>query len=169
MKKIVILFIYCLSICSCSSLSKNMVKSGKLILRGGTESLNQDLVFKRYSWYQELTLNFDILITDLLKTDEFYQVFTSNEKDILKQCESVYIAFSYEQDAARLSRAHFLATLQALGAEEVVTSEFQKEMKMHPDFIEESLQLYRFHTLCFKKKNLSFQMKFPGFPEQKIL
>ena len=170
MKKMIKPFILCFLI-SCSSLSQNMIKEGELRLKGSyinNQSTSDHLVFKRFSWYQELTLNFDLLISYVSKESSFYQKFAASEQGILKSCKAVYIAFTYELDSKRLARSSLLNQFTNNGLENTETPRFQREIRMHPDFTEESLQLYTSHVLCANSDKINISLNFPGFPLTQI-
>lgn len=170
MKNILMVCLICL-VSSCSSLSKNMKKEGELTLRGfklQESETKEELILKRYSWYQGLTLDFELLMSSIKKDSDFYKAFTLEEQKTLSKCDAVYIAFTYELTGKRLSRGHLLTQLQSVGLNDVVTPDFAKEMRMHPDFSGESLQLYRFHTFCSSEGKLETFINFPGFSSFQI-
>jgi hypothetical protein len=154
---------------SCSSLNKNMTKSGELSLKGGVfhnQSWSESLVFSRNSWFKELTLIFELLSTRIDKRSPFYQWLSETEKRSIANCEDSLVVVTYAQDPDRISRAMFIEQLKGLGYERFSLVNFGRHLKMHPHYETLSLQLYQVDGLCLEKdRGEKLTVRFPGFKE----
>lgn len=163
-----------LLITSCSSLSKNMTKSGDFVIKNGNHkdiSWDEDLKFDRYSWYHEWTLLLDVMMAEVDKNSSFYNWFSRSEKGLLNRCSDAYITMSYHLDPDRISQKMFLAEMQKLGYEKIITPRFSKAMELHPDHESQSLQLYKSYVLCRERvpsMKLAKTVTLPSFSQVKI-
>lgn len=161
-----------LLIFGCSSWSKNMVKEGNLIFRGGRIDNHQwkdSLIFKRTSWYKELTLVSEILITEVDKNSPFYDWFSASEKRSLEECKQKYVVAAYFLDGKGLSKEDFLSQAFSQGLEKKILSTFEKQLRMHPDSELVSFGLYKVFALCSNfsdKKDII--VNFPGYNSIKL-
>lgn len=168
MKKILLLILVT-SLSSCSSLSKNFIKEGSRNIRGGySKNVKWDeaLEFKRYSWFHELSMMFDLMITDLDESSPFYNWLSEDEKNDIAGCNRFQIALIYNLDDKRISKKDFLIQMEEQGHEQLLLPHFRANFGLHPDLESLSLQLYEIYGFCKRglesKKPIS--ILFPGFP-----
>jgi len=170
MKKYISL-ITLLALCSCSNLSKNLVKEGEFSVKSGVHhnlKWNENLEFNRYSWYHELTLLFDVMVTSLDEQSPFFNWFSTEEKIMMEKCDDVMIVMTYALDSKKISRRMLLNEIEKFGYEEVLIPTFSKALKLHPDHEKQSLQLYKTTALCHKgesDKREKVSIRFPSYPE----
>lgn len=171
MKKIVTTFVLLLLLSSCSNLSKNFTKDGDFVLRGGTfqsSKWKDQLHFKRYSWYHEVTMLYDVILTRIDPRSPFYDWFSNSEKKSLATCSDAYVAFDYSLDSEKISQKMMQNDAKRSGYEKIALPSFKSHLKLHPDVEELSLQLYDVFGYCYKgeisNKNKIF-VRFPGFNE----
>ena len=154
---------------SCSNLEKNMVKNGDLIIKGGvfqSQEWNDNLKFTRYSWYKELTLVFDLLLTKLDHKTPFYAWLSNSEKEALAQCRESMVVVTYVWDPDKINRGMFFEQTERLGYERLSLPNFKRHLKMHPNYEALSLQLYNIEALCKKQSSTEqFAIRFPGYKE----
>jgi hypothetical protein len=167
-----------LSVVSCSSQSKNFTKSGDLRLRGGVygdERWNDFLVLSRHSWFQELTLLFEVLVIPMEKLGPFESWLSPGELSQSRSCENFSVVLVYSADSSKISETSFFEQARLYGHDRQLIPDFGHHLKLHPDFDRLSLQLYKPYGLC--KKSLAFgsdmnstplSLNFPGFNEVKI-
>ena len=84
-----------------SNLSKNFIKEGSHIIKGGFSKnvkWDEKLEFKRYSWFHELTMMFDLMLVDLDENSPFYNWLSDDEKADIAQCNRFQIILLYNLD-----------------------------------------------------------------------
>ena len=169
----VVLSVLLLGACSnYSNLSKNLIKNGTFILKGGVKNKKvwkTDLHFNRVSWYHELTLFFDLLHTKLESNSPFNSWLSSSEKEIIEDCTDHLITLSYALDSQKISHKDLVNQLSDHGYKEFILPTFFRNLRLHPDFDQVSFNLYKIHGFCRKgpKKGELF-LNFPGFEENII-
>lgn len=160
---------------SCANLSKNFVKEGSLALRGGvyqSTSWNDRLQFNRTSWFQELTLIFEVLSTDGKEVGPFESWYSTQEIQQVRACDKFTVILVYASDSGKISESSFFSELRAQGYERISIPEFGSHLRMHPDFERLALHLYRPYGLClrqsFTAESVPPTLSFPGFREVKL-
>jgi hypothetical protein len=155
-----------------SNLSKNMVKSGEFNLRGGVQGekkWEESHIFDRLSWYQELTLYFDLIYTQIGPKSPFYNWFSKSEIRITRKCQELFVVISYSLDSKKISRQNFIEKVRQQGYEEISLPNFEKNLRLHPDYNELSFNLYKIHGFCNKtKKAKRANLVFSGYHTQRI-
>jgi hypothetical protein len=167
-KLTLITILFLLGSCA-TNLSKNFIKEGNQVIKGGYSKnvkWDQRLEFKRYSWFHELTMMFDLMVVDLDENSPFYNWLSDDEKEDVKTCNRFQVALLYSLDDKRISKKDLLIQMEEQGHEQLLLSHFTSNFKLHPDLESMSLQLYDIYGFCKKgidsKKEIS--VLFPGFP-----
>lgn len=162
---------------SCSSLSKNAIRQGDTKFSGGVykdETWSSDLTFKRYSWFNELTLLLDVLVADVQPFDPFHQWFSLQEKDTMKGCANFRVVMAYALDTTKLSETDFVNQAQKVGYEKVSLPHFKSYLRLHPEYDRQSFQLYDIFGLCQRRgasaelEGSKIPVALPSFPEVEI-
>lgn len=151
---------------SCSNMSKNLTKEGTLVMADGryeNESWGDDLEFKRFSWYQELSLIFELMLVEITDDSKFFQWFSISEKRVLESCRKQFLVLSYSLDSKRISQQILWAKAMEQGFENIVVPNFRSHLKLHPDYIPSNLNLYTTRVLCQKDQNQRLSLSFPGY------
>ena len=163
MKKLCILFI----ILSCSNFVHNRTHKNTFHLRGGKAEGAQwhdHLIFKRISWYAEMTLLYDLLYTEIGTESPFFRWLSENEQKDLKQCPKSFVVISYQLDSDRLSHSQFENFTEQSSFQKIILTDFYNTIKMHPDFRRHFLHLYEVYALCAKNPSInSIYVNFPNF------
>ncbi|MDD0853924.1 hypothetical protein HBN50_12500 [Halobacteriovorax sp. GB3] len=158
---------------SCTNLSKNIIKEGEFTLKRGvykTSQWDESLEFKRISWFHELTLQFDLLITKLDDDTRFRKWLSPSEKALLADCRDHYLVLSYHLDSDKISKRMLFSDMERQGYKEYLLPNFQRNIKLHPDFELLSLQLYSLNLLCSKEeKSKDLSVTFPGYKSVNLL
>lgn len=169
MKKFISIF-FVLFICSCSNLSKNIVEDGNFYLNNGTfadKKWNESLRFDRYSWYHEMTLQFDLMITSIPPQSGFNFWFSKDELAELNSCQESRVIFIYSLDTKVISYNNLYDQFEKYGFKKVELFEFKKQLRQHPDANMNALKLYNVMGLCRKKSNTNqIVINFPGYSEK---
>lgn len=154
---------------SCTSLSKNVVKRGSLYLRGGvynSSSWKDNIRFERISWYKELSLEFDLLITHVSKDSPFYNWFSEREIEFQNKFNKCYVMAAYNMDDDNIPQSLLKEQLSQMDFEMFSLVDFGRHLKMHPNYESLSLQLYKIIGACRKPlSSKRFVIRFPGFNE----
>ncbi|MCK6594790.1 MAG: hypothetical protein L6Q33_06290 [Bacteriovoracaceae bacterium] len=168
MKNISIL-IMTLVLASCSNLSKNMTKSGQFIVRNGTYAekvWNENLVFNRHSWYQEMSLQYDVMLAKLPANSSFNYWFSADELKDVQNCTDFRVVLLYTLDSKKIAHSSFFEQVELANFHKIDIQTFKKQLIMHPDSPEHSLNLYQVYGLCKKTKDLKpMILNFPSFQE----
>lgn len=158
-------------ISSCANLSKNLILKEDFSIRGGkfaNQTWDETLKFDRTSWYAELTLIYDLLLTRIDEQSPFWRWLSVAEKQSLGACRKQYIAMAYAQDSKKVSHTMFKNFAKEAGYSSIALPQFSNYMILHPDFNQNSFHLYRVFGLCLddpspKRENIALQ--FPNFTE----
>ncbi len=154
---------------SCSNLSKNLVKSGNFTLRNGVaadKTWNENLSFKRYSWFQEMSLFYEALLGDLSPQSSFNNWFSAEELKEINKCADFKVVLLYSLDSKKISNGLFFEQVERANYQKIEISNFKRNLMLHPDSNENSFSLYQVYGLCKKTKDLiPLMVSFPGFQE----
>lgn len=158
---------------SCSSnLSKNIVEKGTLYVKNGTFSdkvWKENLVFDRYSWYHELTLNFDLMLATVSPQSSFNFWFSKDELDTIIKCADSRVVMAYSMDTKEIPYSTLYAQIENSGFTRFDLFEFKKHLLAHPDASASGLRLYHVFGICKKTKDLKpLIINFPGYSEKLI-
>ena len=172
-KQLVIWVTILLSVFSCSSnLSKNLVTDGNLVLRNGTytdKRWREDLIFKRSSWYHELTLQFDVMLAYVSPQSAFNFWFSKNELDSMLSCSDSRVVMAYSLDTKDIPYSSLYEQIERAGYTRVDLNEFKKQLLQHPDAQLNGFRLYHIFGICKKHKDAkSLNINFPGYLEKLI-
>ncbi len=158
-------------ISSCANLSKNQVISEQFSIRGGkfsSQTWDDSLKFDRKSWYAELTLIYDLLLTGIDDQSPFWRWLSVSEKHSLSSCRKQYIAIAYSQDSKKVSHTMFKNFAKEAGYSSIALPQFSNYLNLHPDFNQNSFHLYKVFGLCLddpSPKRESIALQFPNFTE----
>lgn len=168
MKKISILMMV-LFLASCSNLSKNMTKNGQFLVRNGAYAekvWNENLVFNRFSWYQEMSLQYDLMIAKMPASSAFNYWFSADELKDVQSCTDFRVILIYTLDSKKIAHSSFFEQAEIANFQKIDIQTFKKQLIMHPDSSEQSLNLYQVYGLCKKTKDLKpIVVNFPSFQE----
>lgn len=169
MKKLVFSLLF---LVSCSNLSKNTIESGKFYVRNGVQaerSWNEDLIFDRFSWYHELSLQFEIMLGNISPQSGFNFWFSKDELDFMSKCTHPQLMLAYSIDTSIIPYSTLNDQLEKNGITKIELIEFKKNLNAHPDSSGNSLKHYRVFGLCRKNGNLNpIKITFPGFSEKAL-
>ncbi len=166
MKKLILLFAFLLTT-SCSLTGRNIVQENDFELTGGSvgeKVWKNDLKLKRISWYQEMTMVFDVLLGEISNESPFYNWFSTSEKISLKQCSKSYLALYYSSSSDVISKKRFLKQVKLQGYEQFIMNDFQSALRLHPQYVSNSFQLYDVAILCAKSEiEGPLKLEFPNY------
>lgn len=153
----------------CSNLSKNMTKTGTFVVRNGNyadKSWKENIMFDRYSWYQEMSLQYDVMMARLAPNSSFNFWFSADELKEVNECGDFRLVLLYTLDSKRIAHSSFFEQAEAANYQRFEIMTFKKQLIMHPDSTENSLNLYQIYGLCKKTKDLKpIILNFPSFQE----
>lgn len=165
-----LLFLTLLIFANCSSnLSHNKVAVSYADFpggRNGSMSWEDNLQFKRFSWYRGVTLSYDALMYRVQPESKFVNWFSKDEKELLKRCKDLIITIKYSARHSNIKHSDFNVHMLEKGFERVSINRFVSSIKAHPAFETWNLQQYKVRGYCNKTQQLSnFIINFPSFPE----
>jgi hypothetical protein len=157
---------------SCSNLSKNNVQEGKLVLKNGVfadKSWKEDLVFQRNSWFHELTLSFDLMLSPFSPQSSFNFWFSKDELDTIIKCADARVAMAYSLDTKDIPYSALYEQLEKSGFTRFELIEFKKQILAHPDAPLNGFRLYHIFGICKKTEDAKpLIINLPGYLEKKI-
>ncbi len=163
-----------LLLASCSGLNRNQVATGRLDFSGGlyrSQEWSEALAFKRYSWFEDLTLAYGLLLAPIDSQSPFQNWFSPAEKEALENCQKSIIVLNYARRP--IYQGLFLQQMERWGYTKANLTHFSRHLKAHPSYTYSGLQLYRAYALCFKADGRPHEegeptIHFPGFRSIKI-
>lgn len=174
MKAILFFLIGTLSGCAIYK-TYNQMTRGQVVFRGGAyhkESWDENLVFKRMSWYHGMTLYYDTLIWKADADSPFAQWFSPTEKEYFTKCESFLVTAGYSADPAKISHVNFREQMKLNGYDDIVLNTFASFLKTHPSAPEWRLQNYKIMGYCKRTPSRlstpNLAINFPGFKQLEI-
>lgn len=172
MKKLTLILI-ALLFSACSNLSKNIVQDGTFPIRNGVyadKSWKEDLIFKRYSWYHELTLQFELLITNISPQSGFNFWFSKDELSQFNNCKDARVVLAYSLDTKLIPYSSLYTELERNGFMKFELIEFKRNLIQHPDSVMNSLRHYHVFGICRKNNELNpIKIAFPGYLEKELI
>jgi len=166
MKKL-LLSILLLSLGACSNLTKNNVKEGDFKVRNGQsadKTWKETLIFKRLSWYQELTMQYDLMLASVEGASEFRNWFSPDEISQVNKCNDFKVVIAYSFDTKVLPYSYFNRQLDLADYKKIEIPEFAKKLRQHPDSSEFSLNLYTIYGICkTSNTNKPLELELPGY------
>lgn len=168
MKKILALTLL-LILGGCSNLTKNYVKKGDFKIRNGKifdKVWKEDFNLKRVSWYQELTMQYDVIIGKIDSNSGFYNWFSADEKKQIANCSEFNVILAYSLNTNILPYSYLNEQLEVAGYSKIELNTFKRNLNQHPDANEYSLNLYKVIGACktLTKEN-SLKLSLPGYEE----
>lgn len=156
---------------ACANLSKNQIITEEFDLRGGkyaNQQWDDSLTFERTSWYAELTLVYDLLITKLTPQSPFWQWLSNTEKETINSCKEHYVTVAYAQDSKKVSHSALKVSALEAGYRSFALPQLSNYLQLHPDFAKNSFHLYTVFGLCLepeRAKRENILLQFPNFKE----
>ena len=149
-----------------------MFKEGAFQLKGGqfiARKTEEKIFFKRYSWYKELSLSFDLLIGEVEKESSFYSWISEDMKDELKKCKKLLVSFIYYPDKYKNLFELVSSNLDRKGLNKISLIKLEENLKMHPDLDQFFSHNYIYQSFCSKEKQYkSLMIQLPGFERVKL-
>ena len=154
---------------SCSNLSKNSVREASFIIRNGVVSdkkWKEDLKLNRVSWHHEMTLQYDLMIGNILPQSGFNFWFSRAEQSLIEKCSDFRIVMAYSQDTKYIPYSYLFDQLKNADFQKIELSEFKAHLLQHPDSELNSLRLYQIFGACrIEKSSKPLIFNFPGYSE----
>lgn len=165
-------FVFFLFSCA-NNMSQNNVVFSERSFTGGvykTEKWNDEMLFKRVSWYQQLTLIYDVFIHKLDPQSKFKMWFSKDELEEVEKCGAeVLIVFHYAYESKKIPDRFFREEMSKNNFDEIFLTTFSKNLMLHPDT--NRWNLVRHKVACFCRKTRSektLTVNFPSFSEVSI-
>ena len=168
------IFLLGLLLLGCSSSTKNQIHQNQFFIREGNyqnKKWSDNLVFKRTSWFQEISMLFDVLSSEINSSSPFYEWFSAFEKSEISKCEHFVLILSYHLAETRLSEGMFVGELKKSGYQVIEIPHFKDNLKLHPDYLNELLEHYKIRGACRKASSgkLDLIISFPGYTPVNII
>ena len=158
----------------CSSATKNQINQNQFFIREGSyqnTKWSDNLVFKRTSWFQEISMLFDVLSSEINSSSPFFEWFSAFEKSEIQKCEHFVLILSYHLTDTRLADGMFVRELKKSGYQVIEIPHFKDNLKLHPDYLNELLEHYKIRGACRKTSSdqSGLIISFPGYTPVNII
>lgn len=167
-KILLLLLIFLLN--GCSNLAKNSTSMSEFYLSNGVfaeKNWKEDLIFKKISWFHELTLVFEILDTPYNPQSSFNYWLSVDELNFLNGCKNSEIQLVYSLDTNMIPYSKYFENLEKEGHKRFVLNNFKSHLLSHPDAISNDLRLFQVIGVC-KVDQKSIHINIPGYTEVQI-
>jgi hypothetical protein len=172
--KVIILIIFIQS-CSLYTLNRN-ISSNYTIRKGSFNGKFWDdgLVFKRYSWIDQLSINLDLLFTSIEQKDNFYNWLSFEEQKSIENCNKFIVVISYFKDRTNYGITDLKSDLRESNYRPVIISHFARNLIAHPQVVynDNLFNNYKINGFCREEENFtgtnSSNHKEPNYKEVKI-
>lgn len=148
-------------------MSKNFTQSGEFVFDGGVfqeKKWNDNLVFKRVTWYHEFTTAFDLAFYKIDPTSPFFNWFSAEEKATVRSSKGpCFIALQYTLDSKKISPAMLKEQLKEMGADFKLFRQFYDNLANHPKSPYYSYSMFSELGMCFAHPVESLVIDLPGF------
>ena len=149
--KIIIFLTFILTIASCaSSRARKNIAHGEIIINGGVynnKEWSDKLVLKRTSWYQEATMEYD-LVMHKLTDDSKFASWMGPDRKYLKECKEFYISLAYADLSASNPVSFIVNQIEQRGLTRKSVRSFQDNLKAHDNYSDWRLGKYKVFGFC---------------------
>lgn len=170
MKSLILTLVLILS--SCSFTKRNLIQKDKFEIYGGSakgKKWDDVMILKRVSWYLEMTLAFDLMLTEIDNKSEFFNWFSTSEKVAINKCKKSYLAIYYSNDYDYISKQDFLGLVKKKGYDEIVVNGFIGAFRLHHQYVSNSFKLYKTSVFCSRDVTQEdFVIEFPNYSPVKL-
>lgn len=173
MIKVSAFFLTILVMASCASdRGRKNIALGEVVINGGIHHDKQwddKLVFKRTSWFQESSMEYDIMIHKLDKTSPF-AAWLEADKSYFDKCHDFYISLIYADPlATHLTKAFLVDQMDKLGLDDKSIPSFEANLKAHDNYEDWRLNQYRIVGFCKPEPpTRDLVISVPGFKSTRI-
>ncbi len=168
-KVLLLLFLAGGFIVSCSNLTKNTVREAGFTIKNGVvadKKWTEDLRLNRLSWHHEMTLQFDLMMGNILPQSGFNFWFSRSEQSLIDKCSDFRIVMAYSQDTKYIPYSYLNDQIKNAGFQKIELTEFKANLLQHPDSELNSLRLYQIFGICrIEKSPKPLIFNFPGYSE----
>lgn len=151
---------------SCSSFqARKAITESEIIFHNGTyqnNSWDDDLVFTRYSWFHDATMDQDILVAKIDNESSFNKWLG---KDLLRlrDCSGIYIVLSYDREGNSGIVTSIDKKIRGEGGRSIEIVGFKQELKSHQNYADWNLKNHKFQGFCALNSSLSVSLDLPGY------
>ncbi|MCY4644931.1 MAG: hypothetical protein OXB88_09965 [Bacteriovoracales bacterium] len=121
------------------------------------------------SWFKEATLIYDLRMGALSKDSPYFLWLSSKSQEDVRKCPYFYVALLYSQSSRYIAHGLVRNQFEIQKASWQSLSDFERSLRMHPQFKEESLQKHHVRGVCFQSAPRGTLISLPGYPSQTIL
>ena len=151
--------------CSVHDSRRNFAE-GEITFSGGmyqNSSWKENMTFKRYSWYSEATMVYDLLLHKLDKTSKFAE-WLDRDKSLIENCNHIYIALIYSARNTDLKPIYFAGEFEKVGYERHTLTDFSDNLFAHHAYRDWRLFSHKLFGFCKKDLNTNpIKIRVPGF------
>lgn len=170
MKSLFVIFLILGVSCSVRDTRKNFTHGDVSFVGGSYQEINweESMNFKRYSWFSEASLRYDILLHRIDPSSKFVQ-WLERDKSLLENCNHLYIALFYSARNTDFKPTYFASQFEKVGYESLKLMDFDGFLKAHPAYQDWRLFAHKSYGFCKKDLNTNpVKIKIPGYAPQKV-
>ena len=168
--KLFLLSIILLSSCSLK-VARQSFSTSELSVKGGIFERDQwedTMMFRRFSWFQEANLSYDVLLHKFDKQSPFKKWFTLDKIERFN-CKDVFVALIYTSREAQLNQAYVVNKFEKKGFKQIGIANFRNNITAHYAIGDSRLTLHKVYGFC-QQTDLTptIKLSFPGFYRRTI-
>lgn len=153
-------------------LQQKQVINSDISLQGGVyheKSWDDELKFKRVSWYDQATMLYDIIYTKLDESSPFVN-WMGSDRLTVSTCKTFWIALVYAKRNGLLNASGISQQITKAGYRDVIILDFAREFKSHQGFKDWRLSQHRIIGLCSNSEDdRPVELSLPGYTPQEVL
>lgn len=157
--------------CSIINRTRKNLNISTAPLKGGVfhdKKWNDKLIFKRYSWYSETILHYDILLAKL-DTKSKFSNWLEADKYKIENCAEFYIALIYAKPLERFSKTYLITQIEKQQTKSYILPDFSAHLRSHPNLRDWGLDRHRVLGLCRNTLNKNpYVIDIPGYESFKL-
>ena len=164
MKLLLVTMLFLLS-CSVHKTRKNFV-AGEIAIDGGSyQNLEwkDEMKFKRYSWFNEASMKYDILLSELKNSSKF-ATWMGRDRSKLLNCRKLLVGLVYTDINAKYGKPYLISQFEKFGYGNIVMVDFNSHFEAHHSFKDWQLSEHKIVGFCKKDDNSkNVEIDIPGF------
>lgn len=155
---------------SCAGQSSvNRISQSNTTFSGGISGdlkWDDDLDFKRTTWFMGLTTQYDVFIANVSKDSAFMNWFSKGEQKTLEKCNKILVSISSAHRNDLFNDGSFRSQVKESAFEEVNAPNFSRSLKSHSVFQMWHLNRHNVNFFCksgMLSLNTPLNITVPGF------
>ncbi|MBD65631.1 MAG: hypothetical protein CME62_10525 [Halobacteriovoraceae bacterium] len=147
-----LLLVLLVTSCALNNRSRKNIATSEIVLKGGIyqgKSWDENFRMKRISWYDEASMQYDVLISEIDKDSQFAK-WLGRDYYYLDQCAKFYVTALYSDLDLGEGITYLASKLEKAGLDKRSIQDFSENFKAHQNFADWKLYNYKLYGFCRK-------------------